>query len=237
MLTEEQAKQKVCEFLIAIGKDSGFTPERIRELLGQPKMDNKANAGPRFNFRSPFGNFSVAERTGDIVSYQVVDANPVKSPELTQAQAEAEAGRFVKLAYPQFDQMNFKLTDVNQANDRFELRYAQQKRPGEISIFPNFIMISERTDTGAILFYACSHLPFSRTTPVKVSEQQARQIIKKAYPTGSIETLELYEKPVNDAAGSITTWSAFVLFEEGVAVQAEQVYINADTGEVVKDED
>jgi hypothetical protein len=234
MVTEEQAKQKICEFLIAIRKDSGFTPERIRELLGKPKMDNKVNAGPRFNFRSPFGNFSVAERTGDIVSYQVEDANPVKSPALTQAQAEAEAGRFVKLAYPRFDEMNFKLTDVDLANGCFDLRYAQQKQAGEISIFPNFIMMSERADTGAVVFYACSHLPFSRTAPVKVSEEQARQIIKKAFPTGRIETLELFEKPVNDAANSITVWSAFVEFGDGVTVQAERVYVDAETGDVSK---
>lgn len=237
MISDEKARESVYEFLVNIDRDGGFEFDRVKELLGSAVEDESPNVGPRFAFKSQLGNFSVSQRTGDVVSYSVPETGEMGLPTVSQDQATEIAMRFISKVHSTFDQALFQITEKDEAHGHYKYNLEQVKKAEETSIFPNFILVSVRADNGMISYYACSNLVFSRSTKPRITEAEARVIVKKEIgPNGQIDKLELMEQPVDKATRSITVWFAAVTFL-GPESSSNAILIDAETGEtIVEDE-
>ena len=234
MVSAEQAKKGVGEFLTIIGRDAGFDRGRIEGLLGAAVSKESPNVGPMWSFESPFGSFWVSQRSGEVVRYAVNEAEPGPVDDLSPEVAEAEAVRFIRTVYKDFDRRNFKLGSRDADETGIEFEFEELPRESETSIFSNFIRVVV-SPPGKVTRYSCSNLPFKRTTPQRISEVEARRIVTGIVGArnGVIEQLQLVEEPVDGASRSITVWSAFVLYRIDGDEEMERIVINADTGERV----
>jgi hypothetical protein len=235
MESQREAKAKIYDFLVGVGLDRDFDQQRIDELLGTGKSSSSPNVGSMWDFKSPFGNFSVSARTGHIVFFRTKPAIAT-GPRLKPDQAVAAARAFIGPASSHIDLGCFEVVETELSDEAYRIEFVQTRQPHEVSIFPNFISIAMQVTSGSVYYYALSDLDFRRTNPPAISERQARQLIKREVsPRGRIDTLQLFEEPVEDATRSITVWSAEVTFEspEGFS-SADRIRINADTGEKLK---
>jgi hypothetical protein len=233
MVSMEQAKKSVREFLSAIDRDAGFEHHRIDALLGAPTEEDSPNVGPLWTFESPFGGVSVSRRSGEVVSYEAPEAETTGASRVGTQAAEAAALTFIRSVYRDFDKRNFKLVERQETEDAFEFEYQEEASKPETSIFENFISVSVSADRGRVTSYSCSNLAFKRATTPRITESEARRIIEGiiAPYKGVIEELELTEEPVEGASRSVTVWSASVLYRAESETAADRIVINADTGE------
>jgi hypothetical protein len=236
MVSDEQAKNSVRQFLGTIERDAGFPPERIRDLLGTATPDQSPNVGPMWTFKSTFGIFWVAQRTGEVVFYAAPEASTNGAPRINPQAADAAALRFIRAVYKDFDKRNFKLVKKKESDDEVVFDFEEAPAENETSIFPNSIAVWVDASRGRVMRYEGTNLPFKRTTPPRISESEARRMIEAiiASRKGVIETLRLFEEPVDGAARSVTVWSADVVLQAGPFKTGERVVINADTGEQIK---
>lgn len=236
MLSEEQARDKVCEFLIAIGRDGGFGRERLKQILGEADEDENPNVGPMWTFESSLGSFSVSKRSGDVVMYSATEPEQMGKPTIGDAEADEIARRFIRAVYPGFDERAFRLREKEEAHGYFEYHFEQMKGPGEVSIFQNAVSVSVRADLGMVTDYSSSNLPFKRSTAPRISEAEARRLVEGEIGDrkGVIESLELVEHAIEGASRTITVWKADVVYRGGKFEVPDVVLINADSGEVVE---
>ena len=233
MVSAEEAKRSVGEFLRVIGKDAGFDPHRVGELVGAAATNESPNVGPMWAFESPFGSFWVSQASGQVVRYVVDEAESAARTRLDPEAAQAAALSFIRAVYQDFDKRNFKLLNRDVDAGVIEFDFEEIARAPETSIFSNFVRVSVNTASGRISRYSCSNLPFKRTSRPRITESEARRIIAGiiAPRRGIIDELRLMEEPVDGASRSVTVWSAFVLYPVGPEEDMERLAINADTGE------
>ncbi len=233
MVSAEQSKNSVRDFLRTIERDAGFSPERIHKLLGTPAPAQNPNVGPMWTFQSAFGTFWVAQRTGEVVFYAAPEAEFNGVSRIDAQAADSAARRFIRAVYKDFDVRNFKLVTGTESDGEFVFDFAEAPAGRETSIFPNSITVWIDANRGRVTRYSSTNLPFKRTTPPRLSESDARRIIRDiiAPQDGVIESLRLFEEPVDDASRSITVWSADVALRAGPFQTGDRIAINADTGE------
>jgi hypothetical protein len=72
-----------------------------------------------------------------------------------------------------------------------------------------------------------------RTTPPRLSEEQARSRIRAQFQKAAIEEMELMQLPSQGAATGVTVWNVQVMTLQPEGPVVVSVTINADTGELL----
>jgi hypothetical protein len=234
LISEVEAKKSVCRFLVDIGRDGGFSIERMEELLAVTDSSVSPNAGVVYTFSSPFGRLRVARGSGYVISFFPPDISVESDRAISAKDAKAIAIRLLRKVYCGFDETIFSLNSTEEDECCFEFSFRQIRREAEISIFHNFIRIAIRKDSGDLAAYSCSHLTLVRTAPPGVSEAGACSIVRKTVGASyRIESVELVEFPTNGATSSVTVWAVDVALEGSKFPQGKTILVNADTGEIV----
>lgn len=229
-----EARERARVFLEAIGREGSFSEERLNELLGRGTRVPNAQLGASWEFASPLGNFEIAERTGDIISYSLAETAREEDMQITAAEAGEIAARIVQRVYPDFQSRRLEQKAVEALPPHFQVEFEQKQPPDEVSIYRNFITVLLRGDNGGIAMYSCSNFDFVRKDPVPVTEADAREIVEGVVgPKGGvIDTIVIGEVPVDEGTRAVTVWKVGVSFGgDGPTSWSDVLMVNADTGE------
>jgi hypothetical protein len=233
-MAPENAIEIAVNFIGFAREDLASSEEQIEKLLGTPTHDFNPNVGYAWEFNGSLGTVAICESSGEVVTY--IDSNEPggAGDRISETAAEREMRRFLAEVYPQFDKTNFKLARKDRTPGGFDFIFEQEKRIGEQSIFKNFVTITVCGPKPRVRSFDRSSLSFVRTTPPKLTREQARSIVQRLIrPGGKITALELSEQPVDHASKAVTVWAGTVETSVGGFESLDLILINADTGDRV----
>jgi hypothetical protein len=235
-LTANQAIECAREFLLTIGERRS----RIHPITVRGK--DKWPCGEIWNLESPVGDVDVVARWNHVRLFsRKHDCTGREKPTYDLAALERRARAMIKTIYPGFDARRFTLQPVRDARCTSEFEYVAGLQPGEVSMYTDNITIGLRFDSGVVVSFRRSTLPFRRTTPVKITEQEARRTVEARYcgKRDSIHQAHLEEMPIANGTRSMTVWSVEVHHRKGnpgsdiFVTYGETYRIDADTGQEV----
>jgi hypothetical protein len=224
---EAQAIDRASEFLLAIGEP----PSRIYpiEIRRRPRIRSleltSLGAAIEIDARGYVSFFS------RITGYCGGGGRPTSDLGALERRARAT----IEAVYPGFHARRFKLQPVRTVACTSYFEY-------DVSPSPGLVSVGLRADTGELNTYVRSALPLGRTTPIRISEREARRIVetRRCGSTGSICTARLVEMLLPDRTRSMTVWWIDVYRKRDrgsdIVTCEESHRINADTKHEV-DED
>jgi hypothetical protein len=243
-MTMKEAKEVVLDFLRKVQPEADHGRISVFGSLGEGERDENVNVGPIWKFESPLGQFEVAKLGAYVSHFYAGGARPVTGPKLAEQEAIRIASEFAEKVYPGFEPRRFKAKVKAYAKEELEVELEQVPVDDEVSIFPNDISVIMQADSGRIRIYYASALGFRRTTPLRISREQALDIYHDQLGPGgqeraTIKSPEIMEHPINKATRARTLWVVTYrrrgpqVSGRPRIVSGHQIYIDADTGAVI----
>jgi len=223
--SETQARDRVCEFLETEGESK--PRDEMRTILGSPSVDSHPNLGPYYVFNGELGEFWVSCNRGSLIAW-------FAPGRLTVSEAELLVKDFLKRHIPDFESRNFEQVYSQMDEPHWKEEWEEKpQRPQEQAIFENWATVTVDMESRRVTKFSCSDLRHTRTSPPKISEAEARQIILKQYPMAQFVSLNLMEDTVDGGENWRTIWYAVFVPERDEETPRKLMSIDADTGEIV----
>lgn len=234
-VTPEQAVDAAVEFMRRVRPDLDQTPQQVRASFTDIQEDHDPSVGRVWELSGSLGLVGVAAATGEVVSYSDSEEVHGVEPRLTMDEAENAALRFLRVAHPRYSEERFRITDRREGDGRFDFSLEQVRVLPEVSIYPNAIDVAVRADTPRVVSYGRTALAFARTDPPRLSEADARRLVREIVgPDARITAMDLQEQPIDDLSRAVTVWAASVVLNQGGIETLDLVLIDADSGSRVR---
>jgi hypothetical protein len=228
------------------GEGRWLEPQEVITGFGTPEVTAHPDLGALLSFRGSLGAIEVSPR-GSVVYYAgdalpALGQPPAEGDLLSRSALMSEratesislARDFVSRHVKDFAGRCFIEEPARYDFPYAMLRWVEKVRPdAETAIFPNWVEVVVNLELGRVERFDASDLRLARTTSPRISEAQARALIRGRFERAAVEEIELMQLPFKGESEAITVWTVLVMTLGEKGPEHVRVTLDADSGELL----